>query len=110
MSKTITKVLAAAAVVLTLGAASQAAEAHVSWSIGIGVPGYVAAPAYYPPAPVYVAPPPVVYAPPPPVYYPPRPVYYQPAPVYVRPAPRYYAPPPVYSPSGYWQGGVFYRH
>ena len=47
-------------------AASSAAEAHVNFDIGIGVPAYVApppAPVYYEPAPVYVAPRPVVVAP-----------------------------------------------
>ena len=66
----------------TLGATGAAhAGSHVSWSIGINVPG---------PAPVYVEPAPVVYAPPPRVVYVrPEPVMYAPAQVYVRPAPVY---------------------
>jgi hypothetical protein len=108
MNKTMTKVFTGLALVLSLGAVSQAAEAHVNWSIGINVPGpYYGAPAYYP-QPVYVAPPPVYY-PPAPVYYQPRPVYYQqPAPVYYSPGYRH-LPPPMYSPHGYWDHGVFYR-
>jgi len=73
----------------TLGATGAAhAGSHVSWSIGINVPG--PAPVYVQPAPVYVEPAPVVYAPPPRVVYVrPQPVMYAPAPVYVRPAPVY---------------------
>ena len=109
MNKMITKAVAAVAVVLSLGAVTQAAEAHVNWSIGINVPAFVGGPAYYP-APVYVQPAPVYYAPPPPVYYAPRPIYYQqPAPVYYRAAPRY-MPAPVYSPRGHWdRDGYFDR-
>ena len=72
MNRAIAKVIAGAAVVLSLGAVGQAAEAHVNWSIGIGLPavGIVAGgPGYYAPAPVYVQQRPVYYAPPPPVYY-----------------------------------------
>lgn len=81
-----------------------AAQARVSWSVGVGLPGVavgVAEP-YYAPAPVYTAPP-AYYAPPPPVYYrPAAPVYYRPPPpVYYRPAPVYYGPPPgYYRPAG----------
>ena len=57
----------AAASVLAAGAlgAAATASAGVSWSVNVGVPGVVVAPApvYYPPAPVYYAPPRVVYRP-----------------------------------------------
>ncbi|CAN5670288.1 hypothetical protein BH09PSE5_BH09PSE5_35230 [soil metagenome] len=102
MNKKITQVLAGVALVVSLGAATQAAHAGVSWSVGINVPpvGTVIsnAPGYYSP-PVYVQQPPVYYAPPP-VYYAPRPIYYQPRPIYYQqPAPIYYRPaPPVYQP------------
>ncbi len=55
------------------------AQAHVDWSVNIGVPG----PVYYPPAPVYYEPPPAV------IYEAPRPVYVQPRPIYVEPQPYY---------------------
>ena len=93
-----------AAGVLAAGAlgAAATASAGVSWSVNVGVPGVVVAPApvYYPPAPVYYAPPPPVYYRPAPVYYAPPPVYYRPAPVYIqgggyyRHGPRYYGPRP----------------
>ena len=59
--------------------ASAAAEAHVNFDIGIGVPAYVAAP-------------------------PPAPVYYEPAPVYVAPRPVVVAPRPVVVAPGYYDG------
>jgi hypothetical protein len=51
------------AIGVAAASASFAASAHVDLSIGIGLPGVVAAP------------PPVVYAPPPPAYYAPPPAY-----------------------------------
>lgn len=106
-SRIVTKVLAGFGVAAALAALSTAAQAHVSWSIGINVPPVVVgAPVYMAPAPVYVAPPPVYVAPPPPVYYTPRPVYYAPPPVYYRP----YAPHRIYTAPGYWRGGVYHRH
>ena len=88
-----------------------AANAGVSWSVGINAPGIsvgVANPrVYYPPAyypPAYYAPP-AVYAPPPVYYRPAPPVYYRPPAVVYRPPLRYYAPAPVYyAPSGYYRG------
>ena len=58
--------------------ASAAAEAHVNFDIGIGVPAYVAPP--------------------------PAPVYYQPAPVYVAPRPVVVEPRPVVVAPGYYEG------
>jgi len=68
--------LIAAAAVLVSASGVAAAHDRVAFSIGVGVPAPVVAPApvYYPPAPVYYTPPPVVYAPP--VYY--GPGYYVP--------------------------------
>ncbi|GAA0847575.1 MAG: hypothetical protein CL858_09985 [Cupriavidus sp.] len=57
------KILLAATIGIAALAASSAAQAHVNFDIGIGVPAYVAAP----PPPVYYAPRPVVVAPPAPV-------------------------------------------
>jgi hypothetical protein len=106
MNRRITQMVAGTAVVLSLGLAGHAAQAHVNWSVGINLPpvGTVIsnAPMYYS-APVYVQQPPVYYTPPP-VYYQPRPIYYQPAPIYYRQPPRYAAPmyQPVYPEQRYW--------
>jgi hypothetical protein len=83
------------------------AQAHVRWSVNIGVGGYYPAPRVYYPAPrVYYPAPAVVYRPAP-VYVPAyvEPVYQEPVVVYDRPVrhvapPHYYAPVPV-APSGY---------
>ena len=96
-------VIALAATAATLGAG--AANAGVSWSIGINAPvvgavisnrhGYYPAPVYS--APVYAAP---VYAPAP---------YYEPAPVYVSPPVTYYPRREIYRPLPivypYYRGG-----
>ena len=94
-------VVATAGLALALTLVTSVAEARVSWSVGIDVPGVaigVAAPQpyYYAPPPVYYAPPQPVYAPPPVYYRQPRPVYYAP-PVVV-------APPVVYYRGGYGHG------
>jgi hypothetical protein len=74
-----------------------AAQAHVTVGIGIGVPAY----------PVYAAPPPVYYAPPP------APVIYAQPPVYI-PPPVVYAQPPVvvggYYGRPYYGGGYGYGY
>jgi hypothetical protein len=80
-------------VAATVGAGFvNAAQAHVTVGVGIGVPAY----------PVYAAPPPVYYAPPP------APVIYAQPPVYAAP-PVVYGPPPVvvggyYGRPSYWRG------
>jgi len=80
-------------------AAAAAANAQVSWSIGVETPRY------YEPAPVYQAPPPpVYYQPAPPVYYGPPPGYYRPP-----PPPTYYRPAPVYDEPGDWRGARGYE-
>ncbi len=86
--------LMAGAAVLAVLAVPQAASAHVSVGIGIGVPI----------APVYVAPAPVYYPPPPPVYYEPPPPL-----VYYAPVPAYYGPPPVVVGPGWYRWGPRYR-
>jgi hypothetical protein len=74
------KVLIGAALLAAVSGTA-AARDNVRFSLSIGAPAYVAAP-----APYYYAPPPV------PAYYAPAPVYYPPAAAYY-PAPRvYYAP------------------
>ena len=84
------------------------AQAHVRWSVGIGIgaPGYYGAwgPGWWP-APWYAVPPPVIVAPPPVVQYPyaPWPTY-APPPVEVRPLG---PPPPSFwyycrNPAGYY--------
>jgi hypothetical protein len=89
------KLIASLGVVAGLLGAAGAAEAHVSWSVGINLPGIVApAPVYYPPPQVLYPAPQVVY--PGPVYSPPPAFVYQPQPVYVQPAPVY---------GGYWREG-----
>jgi len=90
----------AAAGALAIGAlgATAAANAGVSWSVGVAAPGVVVGvnqPGYYAAPQPYYAPAPAYYAPPP-VYYRPPPVYYRPAPVYYAPAPAYYGPGPGY--------------
>lgn len=90
------KIAALIAAGLCAAGIANVAQAHVSIGIGIGFPGYYAAP-----APVYVAPPPVVYAPPPVVY---QQGYYAPPPppvVYTAPAPVYYGTPVYYGGYGY---------
>lgn len=90
---------AATLAVVAMGFAGVAqARDHVSWSVGVGVPGAVVnvgnVGSVYP-QPIYVQPQPV-YVQPQPVYVQPAPHYYQPRPVFVRPAPVYLAPQPIY--------------
>jgi hypothetical protein len=68
----------ALATVLCLAGAPQQADAHVSFSIGIPIPGVYVGPAY------------------PPAYYPPAPVYYGPPAYYGYGAPAYYGYGPGY--------------
>ncbi len=99
-SRAICKSLAAAALGLAGLAATGAAQAGVSWHIGINLPGPAV---YYQPSPVYA---------PAPVYYEPPPVYYQLPPVVYRPAPVYYQPAPVYvqpQSRAYWHDDREYR-
>jgi hypothetical protein len=95
MNKKIALIVAGAALAL----AGTAAQAHVNWSIGIGLPAV--APVYS--APVYSAP---VYAAPvysaPPAYYAPQQTYYQ------APVPVYNAAPVYYQPRAYVPAPVIY--
>ena len=105
MNRSVFKWVAAGVLAASALGAAATASAGVSWSVNVGVPGVVVAPApvYYPPAPVY-------YAPPPPVYYRPAPVYYAPPPVYVAPAPvTYVEQPQVPQASGDWYYCPQYR-
>lgn len=108
------RALTAAAVLVTgamFGAAS-AQAGHVSWSVGLGVPGVqvgMAAPqrmVYVQPAPVF-APYQQVYVQPKPVYQQLQPVYQQSYPVYGQPQVVYY--PPVYRTT-WGQGYGDHRH